>query len=519
LHTELYYRDERRNKNNDTSLFYVPHERFLQAGAGYSNLIALYFRHTSQEDLLPVPQYNRREDAAQVRLGYSLLDVSLYSNLDFGSAKDILQNKSFPFQRYALFAGFSPGSAQNYSVSWEYSSENNLYSGEKQDRISMSLGASLFIANTTNIFASVYWSRTFGSTRQEFGLVEAAMRHEFPNHHQISVQARQSSFAPAVRTRELAYQLQYSIPVSIPLKRLSANGQLRGRVIGEGRKGMENVLVNVGSAAAITDSDGDFFLPSLPPGRHYLIVDKASIGLERVTLQPMPMEIAIQGGEERRLIINVVKGSAIRAHVIFNTFVDTDTGEVVREMGPHKGVLIEAHNGTELHRRVSDARGNVLFAELKPGRWTVRVVGGEVPLYHALEQESYELSVAGGEQKTVGFSIMPRKRTIRIIHTEDVPVVQSQEKPREPAGPCLITYDERRRGYILQVSSWATRGKASERVRVAENVTGRKAWVERTSVPDLGIRYRVKVGLFSSITEAELYCRKLQKLEMEPAHD
>jgi len=517
FHLEGYYRDEERNKNRDTTLFFAPKERAMQIGAGYSNLISIYYRTGTQDDLLPVPQYRRTERVGQLRLGYALGTVDLFSNVDVGTVRDRLANKDFPFQRYALYTGFSPSSRQVYNVSLEYSTEQNLYTGKEQDRFSASLGATISISRETNILATAFYSRAYAPTKQDFGLVDVSLQHVFPFRHRLSVRARQTYLGPPLQPSELAYMIQYSVPLAVPVKRLTASGQVRGTVMDQNGKGIANVLLNAGASACITDADGEFFFPSLSPGEVYLTIDKATIGLDRIALQPTPMVLTIAGGEEKQLNITVVRSCKVTGTVSLFEFGETDSAGVV-DAGPKSGVFIELTNGSEIQRRVTDARGQFVIADLRPGPWKLSVTGGAIPEYHYVDRTSVDLNLVAGQHQKVDFNLLPRRRKIRIIQQG---VVQQEvlktEPPTAPSQeePCLISYDSKLRGFILQVSSWLTRGKATERARVAEEVTGQRSWVERVNVPELGIRYRVFVGPFKSRMEAEVYCRQLRALEMQ----
>ncbi|GJQ20766.1 MAG: hypothetical protein HBSIN02_11210 [Bacteroidia bacterium] len=513
--TEAYFRSERRNLNNDSALSFVPYEQVVQIGAGYSNLIAVSYRQTLQEDLRPTPLYRRSEQIARLRLGHELAGVHLYSDLDFGVTRNDLLGGSFPFRRYALFSGFSPSASQTYTVSLEYAEEQNLYTSEHQQRTSVSVGTAIRLWARSSLQGNFYWSRLQTFTRQDFLLLDLTLLHEFPNTHQVSLRLRNNSFVPSIRTNDLAYVLQYAVPLAIPLQRKGGGGRLVGIMLDENDRPVVNAVVNIGNTAGMSDTRGEFAVP-LPPGRHYLVLDRGSVGLDRITRQPMPLEVNVTEGREERVILNIVRGATISAEIRLNAF--QEPGDSVVDAGPRQGILVEAVKGADLRRRVSDSRGRVEFAELTPGQWTVRLVGGDIPSFHEVHPEVVNIVVEPGERKDIRFDIVPRRRTIRIIHTEETPVVRVAPDPPDN-NPCLITYDEKRNGYILQVSSWQTRSKAVERVRVAERVTGKKATIERATVPGLGVRYRVKVELFSSLTEAELACRTLYKLEMEPAHD
>lgn len=509
---EGYLRLEERNLERDTTMGIAPREQLYQIGGGYSNVISVYYRRSFYDDLFPNPLYRRTEDMAQLRLAGSIIGISLYSNIDIGKITDQLTKSTFPFQRYAVYSGFSPGPSQSYTTSIEFSNERNLFTGERLQRLSGSLGISYFLTPATNAQFGLFLSRTRSPGVQDYGLIDAALQHVFPNQHRISVRARQSILAdPALR--EVAYVLQYSVPLSIPVARRTSAGQVRGRVVGEQGKGFANVLVNIGPAAAVTDDDGEFFFPSLPPGRHYLILDKASLGLEFVTRQPMPMTLDVRGGDEVRVTLDVTRSSTISGAVELYAFDEKDTsGSSLVFAGTHPGMIIELTRDQEVLRRIVDHRGQVVFNDLRPGLWTIRPVG-ELPRFHAFEQETIEINVGPGKHQEVRFRILPRRRSIRIL--QDMEVQAAGSDLSEPKDECVIDYDPSEPGYVLQVSSWVTRTKALERARVAERVTRLKSSIQRASVPGKGIRYRVKVAPFKTRELAVAACKELTALEMQ----
>ncbi len=459
---EAYYREEKRNLNRDTSLFAAPHERNIQIGGRYSSLVALYFRSTLQEDLLPVSQYRRSEQIAQIRLGYSLNGMSLYSNIDLGSTRNKITDRTFPLQRYALYGSFNPTVAQNYSTSIEYSAQRDLFSGDPLKRISTSVNAMWFLTTNTNFQASASWSRSLASTRQDYTSLDLILQHLFPFQHRVSMRVRQNSSHPSVNGSEFAYMLQYSFPVGVPVKRLMSTGQLRGKVIDDQGKGLGNVLINVGPSAALTDSDGEFFFPSLSPGEHFLVLDKLTIGIDRVATVLTPLSLTITGGKETELSIQLVRSGMISGVVRLFAFGKDDTAKAATvEAGIQPGLIVEISNGAEIQRRVSDNKGRFAFADLRPGRWILQVAGGTIPEHHVVDQQTVQVDLGAGSKREVTFNVLPRKRLIRIIESGSaIPQQQHADSSQSDEG-CLVSFDVNKQGYMVQISSWETLTKAT----------------------------------------------------------
>ncbi len=515
IRLEAYYRDESRNLARDTNRVYAPRDRYFQLGMAYSSFLSLYYRTNNQEDLMPQPHYSRRENVLQARLGYNFTDFSMFANADFGTTQDRLQNKPFPSISYSLNTSVRPIPSQSYAASIQYAKDQSISTNESQERLSGSLTAFLFLGQATQIQSSFFVSRTQTSFRQTYALFELMLEHIFPSAHKITVKGRQSSISPSSEAGQTAYHLEYAIPLGIPLKRLTTNGQISGRVIDEAGRGIEGVLLNAGPAAALTDDDGRFLFPSLSPGVVFLHIDRASIGLDKVALQLMPMEVVVRGGDDAHVGVTVVRSSFVLGTVTLfgqknESFADS-SGEIV-EIGGRSGIFVELRGHNETLRRVTDSKGRFGFADLRPGKWMLKVVGGDVPLYHALDQDSFDLEIQSGQKSEISFKILPRKRQIRII--QEGAVIEERKPDFQPKTPdadtletCLVFYSPARKGYVIQLSSWLTKSKAEKLAKDAKTFIGRPSYVESAYDPKLGRRYRVRVGPFKTKEEAEEKCR------------
>jgi hypothetical protein len=522
---ESYARQENRNLLRDTAQYYAPQDKYYQLGVSYTDLVSLYYRHDMQEDRLDNPKYRRQEDALQGRLGYNFHNISIYANADYGSTQDQLLNQSSPYERLALYSSFKPVGSQNYSTSIEYSKERNLFTGENQERLSASLNAWILVGQSTIVQLNCFASRVNASPVQTYSLLEGSIEHVFPFNHKISLRGRQSIITPASPDKEVAFALEYSIPLGIPIKRITAVGQLRGMVKDERGNGVANVLLNAGEDAALTDGRGRFYFGALKPGSVYLSVDRASIGLDRIPIQSMPMEVVVRGGEETNIEIDVTRSATISGVVnLYGTkeqsLVDTTTSLV--DLGGKSGIFLELTNGTEYNRRVSDNRGRFLFTDIRPGKWTLNVIGGDIPEYHQILPETTDINATPGDKKETTIQIRPKRRTIKILQEgaiiQEAPAKLEKKVEQPPPAkktvlPCIISYDTQRKGYILQISSWVTKSKALRVARDAEKISGKKSFTVTAKVPSLGKRVRVFLRLFTTAKEAEAMCVKLNTIE------
>ncbi|MBI3787860.1 MAG: hypothetical protein HY276_06325, partial [Ignavibacteriales bacterium] len=436
---EAYVRDEQRNLRQDTTLFYAPRDQYYQFGVGYSDYLSVYYRTNVQEDRLPNSKYSRSDDMVQIRAGYGFSSVNFLANADLGTTSDKLLSKNSPFRRYSFFTSFRPLDNQSYGLSLEYAKDQNLFNDEIQERLSASLSVWMLLGTRTQFSANFYGSRTHAEVEQTYSLIEAVLEHSLPFGHKLSLRGRETFITPATEVREVAYAAEYTIPLNIPLARLKNAGQIRGKALDvETGKGIENVLLYVGGATAITDKEGDFFFPALKPEVQFLQIDMSTIGLNRVPSQPMPKEVMIKGGEEVRVDIGVVRSAMVSGSITLYGFAKTESGDStsgpIVELGGRPNAVLELSNEAEVNRRVSDNHGRFVFADIRPGKWKLQVIDGNLPEFHFIEKDAIEVELKPGANEEVSFKILPRKRKILILQEGKVLESGKPEVQKKPTG-------------------------------------------------------------------------------------
>ncbi|MEX0601874.1 MAG: carboxypeptidase-like regulatory domain-containing protein, partial [Bacteroidota bacterium] len=372
---EAYAREEERNRQRDTTQFYAPKDRYYQVGLGYANYFSVSFRTNRQKDQLPGPKFDRRENVIQGRVGYGFDRLSFSLNADQGQTEDLLIGKSSPFRRYAVSSSFRPASSHSYSVSGEYATDRNLFTDETQKRLSGSLIAWILLGQSTQLQMNLYGSRIFAAFTQQYGQVEFSLEHRFPFDHTVVLRGRWTHFSPSVAPRQYSALLEYAVPLAIPVKRTTASGEIRGRVVDESGKGMPGVLVSLGTSAAVTDASGRYSFVSLRPGDYYVLLDKATIGLDRVAMVPMPLKVSVRGGEDVPLDLRVVRSALVEGSIRLVRADTTSSDDSPEAMEGKGGMVLELARDGEVHRRVTDNLGRFSFRDLRPGRWLLRVVG------------------------------------------------------------------------------------------------------------------------------------------------
>ena len=153
------------------------------------------------------------------------------------------------------------------------------------------------------------------------------------------------------------------------------------------------------------------------------------VQVEGIEMAPYGLHIArnrnVNGAEEARLDIQTVRGASVTGAIIRYDprtppgVGSSDTSMVAR--GGVSGFLLELSDGSVRHRRFTGPHGRFEFTGVVPGRWTLRVIRGNVPDDHAFERDFFVLDVSAGSRGEVVLRLVPRKRTIKLLEQSELP--------------------------------------------------------------------------------------------------
>ena len=558
LRFEAYYRDEDRNLKRDSTLLLAPHNRYVLVGAGYSSIVSVYYRVNDQEDLLPVSHFKRGDKTWQLRLTQNLFGLTLVGNADVGTIQDDLIGNSSSYERYGVFASVQPFQGQTYGMTAEYTKEKDLTTLLPQELLAGSLNASVLIGEGTQVSAALSGTKTQGSFNQTYSLFDASVQHRFSGGQTLTVRGRQSIFAPSEEGKELAYLAELSIPIAVPLARKTATGRLTGKVVdSEKGTGIQGVLVYAGGATALTDRNGEYHFVSLKPDKYYVQLDMASIGLNRVALQQLPHEVTVVGAQELRYDISLTRAISVSGVALLFGMKDQAPGDTSQpqmiEQGGHPNVILELSNAEESSRRVSDSRGRFGFAGIRPGKWTLQILEGNLPQNYHFEKESYIVDAPPGTSMELTFKAIPRKRRIQILQqgktleaaplknrsneiapkkskslesvpskpktvpetsgvTTKEPTPASQQRERIQV-PCTIVFVSERMVFAIEHSRWPTKKMADSVEASIERKIRLPAFVDTDFTGPGTKSYRVLLGVFASRKQAEAACAEINRTQ------
>jgi hypothetical protein len=246
---------------------------------------------------------------------------------------------------------------------------------------------------------------------------------------------------------KLKFSVEYTHSFGIPVSRKSGLGAVRGEARNvETGEPLRHVIVRLGRYAVATDAQGGFLFPTLEPGTYYIDTDTSLTDSRLVPLVRTPIEVAVNEREDTVIEIGFGSPADLEGTVTIYEFSDSgeqfDQGAQAEERevpsdealtpaepavedeyvprGGESGVLIIITDGRQTHRRVTNEKGYFIFEDLPPGKWSLEVSSANLPRYHYVENEEYELELTPGATETISVRILPEKREIEIIDEGEI---------------------------------------------------------------------------------------------------
>ncbi|MDQ1317662.1 MAG: hypothetical protein QG588_1315, partial [Candidatus Poribacteria bacterium] len=194
----------------------------------------------------------------------------------------------------------------------------------------------------------------------------------------------------------------------------------------ESKKPISNIIFILNQATAVSDKNGNFIFPFIKPDNYKLFVNIASIGVGRVIIQKIPMEVNVEDGKDIFVEIGVTRSAAVSGQIMIYDFdntngndynsslQDNDEKKIVESRGL-ANTIIELTSDKETKRRATNNEGRFNFDGLRPGKWTLKVYEDDLPEYHNLDKNLIEYDLKPGENTEVLIKVLPKVRRIRII--------------------------------------------------------------------------------------------------------
>lgn len=405
----------------------------LQAGFSWEmsnrvNLNLTYRLFDRRDSLIP-KDYDFRDQTG--RIGFYYKDYTLSGKngsiggyIELGQTEDRLSDKEKIIVTFGLSGNFTPSPKQNYSFFMNYGKD--YYSKDNFSTLNLGITGRWKPAKNLSFDLSYYLNqRDFEQETYFRHNFRSKATYLFPNYHSIHLGTEFIATKNGDRS-EFSVNLGYTIPLSIPVTKKKSVGMIKGVVYDEedmGKSPLKDVILFASGIPAVTDKTGKFVFPGLKPGEYFLQIEKGPIGHDRTPSEKLE-PIIVKGGELSTIHIGISRSGKISGKVELFTpkkgFIidETLSSEDFVPYGGLSGALIEIRRKNEVLRQFSDARGEFVFEDVRPGLWLVKIYEESLPPFHSLKEREFEIEVKPAEEKTIKIDVFRKPRRILIIDEE-----------------------------------------------------------------------------------------------------
>jgi len=334
---------------------------------------------------------------------------------------------------------------------------------------------------------------------------QGQLEYRLPFGHTLSAEAR---YRDLRGDGEVEVQFSYALPVSVPTPSLASQPTLDGRVVdAQTDDPLSGVHVQLGPFQRLTNDEGRFSVPL--PDEEAPRLRVSGLGLDQVPLISLPRPIRPEdtAGE---FVVPVTEAATLTVEVVLYDFPTTRAALEGEDPEPVGGLVreaVEISDQQETLQRITGPQGRATFDNLRPGSWTIEILGIQVPDDKAPDVDSLKAEVAPGQDTTVTLRVLPTERPQIQFEEggelggppEDEPAPEPEEpseEEREEDVPGAVSFAVGMGPYVGQVGAfaeWTNALRQAEQVRAAGYTVG---VVPRTT--DEGLLYRVWAGDYRS---------------------
>lgn len=415
--------------------------------------LSLSYVYQRMEDRLNDASFNYRENRMEFEINQTISALTASFVSEIGETENYLVKKKGQAKNFLVGLNYTPARKHNYYV--YVRNENNIRYFDTRYRRTQIGFRGQYKPNKQSLYSLSF--RTNYSPEAYFfyrDILEARAQHRFSNGINLDLVVHRTLIQNSFDRKDNAGRIKIGMPFGIPVAKKKNLGIIKGKVTDTALIPMAKVQVSINGFSMLTNEQGEFIFPGLGSGIYWLHLDKNDRILNLMPSTQMPMKLLVSEGREVKVSLILVEKASLEGRVILcsqtsdsmrNRVSDTHLDDFyILESAPEtmirvdndslqatdcyglKSIIIEMKLGDEVHRRISDKKGEFSFQELRPGKWTLKLYNNNLPQYYQFENEIYEMDLAQGEDRWIEVKALPKKRRIQFLQEGGTIQIQNQ---------------------------------------------------------------------------------------------
>lgn len=382
---------------------------------GKKTSLTIGYLKNNASDKSPLQKFNYLRESARLTLNTQLGDFTSSFGSDVGRMKNYL-GTSDNISNFINGNGYIGYRFRNIFST----SIHGTYQGGKQQNVTgferFYYGGSVGIepASKYSFYLSYNSNYEFQDYTRDRSLLTLQSTVQFLEKHQIKFGINYNLIKNTLNTKELNIQFNYIYKLGIPIGKKKDVGSLTGRLISkEKNTSVENIRLNLDGILTITDKNGNYRFPALKVGQYELGMLESNLGLNTITEEPGPFKVDIKPSQTTHLDIVLTKSAKVSGKLVVLEDENVNQKGYIPVKEKIDRVVVEANNGKEIFRVLTDVDGGFVFADLRPGDWKFKVYPNGIPQGYQLIKSEINITLAPGQQEEVEFTVQKKARQIR----------------------------------------------------------------------------------------------------------
>lgn len=246
--------------------------------------------------------------------------------------------------------------------------------------------------------------------RSILGLQANYMIH---TNHEIALGADYDLRKNSLNNTVLSASLKYTYTINVPVSRREDIGSLHGKITNNGVENVKGIQFTLAGNIVFSDKNGEFDIPFVETGTHFLFMDNSKSGLNTIAETPGPYKIDIIPGKKTYFEVSLTKSGKISGSII----IEEDKNKNRRGFIPAKAkldkLIIEVQKDGETFRVFTKEDGTFHFNDLRPGGWKLIVYDNGIPDGYKLLNNEYQVHLSSTETKNINVIIKKISRKIK----------------------------------------------------------------------------------------------------------